>query len=157
SDLVSDAEVARLTDALSPLVGLPGSNLAADETESAWRRFVVALAAHRPTVLVFEDLHWADESMVRFVERLGASVRDVPLLLLCTARPELLEREPTWAGAVAGSVTITLPPLRDSEIATMYAHLLGKAAFTAGVLEPLIEFADGNPLYALAYTRMLAE
>jgi class 3 adenylate cyclase len=156
-ELVSDTEAARLADALSPLVGLPGSNLAADETESAWRRFVVALAAHRPTVLVFEDLHWADESMVRFVERLGASVRDVPLLLLCTARPELLEREPSWAGAVAGSVTITLPPLRDNEIATMYANLLGKATFPAGMLDPLVELADGNPLYALEYTRMLAE
>jgi class 3 adenylate cyclase len=156
-DLVGPAETARLSDALGPLVGLPGSNLAADETESAWRRFVVALAVHQPTVLVFEDLHWADESMVRFVERLGASVRDVPLLLLCTARPELLEREPSWAGAVAGSVTITLPPLRDPEIATMYAHLLGQATFSAEVLGPLIEFADGNPLYALEYTRMLAE
>src|SRR6185503_18386370 len=129
SELVSETEAARLADALGPLVGLPGSNLAADETESAWRRFVVALAAHRPTVLVFEDLHWADESMVRFVERLGASVRNVPLLLLCTARPELLEREPSWAGAVSGSLTIALPPLRDTEIATIYAHLLGQATF----------------------------
>ena len=64
------------------------------ETESAWRRFLLALAATGPTVLVFEDLHWADESMLRFVELLGASVRDVPLLVVCTARPELLERQP---------------------------------------------------------------
>jgi class 3 adenylate cyclase/tetratricopeptide (TPR) repeat protein len=155
--IVVQSEADRLADALSPLVGLPGPKLAPDETESAWRRFVVALAAHRPTVLVFEDLHWADESMVRFVERLGASVRDVPLLLLCTARPELLERNPSWAGAVAGSVTITLPPLRDAEIATMYAHLLGAAAFPTGSLSSLVELADGNPLYALEYTRMLAE
>ena len=150
-------EVARLSDPLGPLVGLPGPKLAADETESAWRRFVVALAAHRPTVLVFEDLHWADESMVRFVERLGASVRDVPLLLLCAARPELLEREPSWAGAIPGSVTITLPPLRDAEIATMYTHLFGQGDLPAGLLGPLVELADGNPLYAPEYTRMLVE
>ncbi|MEU7869768.1 adenylate/guanylate cyclase domain-containing protein [Dactylosporangium sp. NPDC049140] len=155
--IVVPSEAERLADALSPLVGLPGPKLAPDETESAWRRFVVALAAHRPTVLVFEDLHWADESMVRFVERLGASVRDVPLLLLCTARPELLERNPSWAGAVAGAVTITLPPLRDAEIATMYAHLLGAATFPSQSLSSLVELADGNPLYALEYTRMLAE
>ncbi|WP_432829536.1 adenylate/guanylate cyclase domain-containing protein [Dactylosporangium sp. CA-092794] len=154
---VGPSEAERLAEALSPLVGLPGPKLAPDETESAWRRFVVALAAHRPTVLVFEDLHWADESMVRFVERLGASVRDVPLLLLCTARPELLERNPSWAGAVAGAVSITLPPLRDTEIATMYAHLLGAAAFPSQSLSSLVELADGNPLYALEYTRMLAE
>jgi len=156
-DLVGPLEVARLSDPLGPLVGLPASKLAADEIESAWRRFVVALAAHRPTVLVFEDLHWADDSMVRFVERLAASVRDVPLLLLCTARPELLEREPSWAGAVSGSVTITLPPLRDAEIATIYTHLFGAATFPSGLLDPLVELADGNPLYALEYTRMLVE
>ncbi|MFG2042556.1 adenylate/guanylate cyclase domain-containing protein [Dactylosporangium sp. NPDC048998] len=155
--IVGPSEAERLAEALSPLVGLPGPKLAPDETESAWRRFVVALAAHRPTVLVFEDLHWADESMVRFVERLGASVRDVPLLLLCTARPELLERNPSWAGAVAGAVSITLPPLRDTEIATMYAHLLGAATFPSQSLSSLVELADGNPLYALEYTRMLAE
>ncbi|MFF5227142.1 AAA family ATPase [Dactylosporangium sp. NPDC000521] len=157
SVIVTPSEAERLADALSPLVGLPGPKLAPDETESAWRRFVVALAAHRPTVLVFEDLHWADESMVRFVERLGASVRDVPLLLLSTARPEFLERNASWAGAIAGSVTITLPPLRDAEIATMYAHLLGQAAFPGHSLNSLVELADGNPLYALEYTRMLAE
>ncbi|MER7005714.1 adenylate/guanylate cyclase domain-containing protein [Dactylosporangium sp. NPDC000555] len=155
--IVGPSEAERLAEALSPLVGLPGPKLTPDETESAWRRFVVALATHRPTVLVFEDLHWADESMVRFVERLGASVRDVPLLLLCTARPELLERNPSWAGAVAGAVSITLPPLRDTEIATMYAHLLGAATFPSQSLSSLVELADGNPLYALEYTRMLAE
>ncbi|GAA2612947.1 hypothetical protein GCM10010399_49800 [Dactylosporangium fulvum] len=155
--IVGPSEAERLAEALSPLVGLDGPKMPADETESAWRRFVVALAAHRPTVLVFEDLHWADESMIRFVERLAASVRDVPLLLLCTARPEFLEHNPSWAGAVAGSVTITLPPLRDTEIATMYAHLLGQAAFPTGSLSSLVELADGNPLYALEYTRMLAE
>ncbi|MCW2643643.1 MAG: adenylyl cyclase [Dactylosporangium sp.] len=156
-DLVDPAEVARLSDALSPLVGLRGSTLAADEAESAWRRFIVALASRRPTVLVFEDLHWADEKMLRFVELLGASARDVPLMLLCTARPELAERNPTWAGTISGSLTIALPPLRRPEIAKMYAHLLGEAAFPAEMFDPLVELADGNPLYAHEYTRMLIE
>jgi predicted ATPase/class 3 adenylate cyclase len=156
-ELVGPAEVARLSDALSPLVGLRGSKLAAEEAESAWRRFIVALANRRPTVLVFEDLHWADEKMLRFVELLGATVRDVPLMVLCTARPELVERDPTWAGTITGSLTIALPPLRNPEIAKMYAHLLGQAAFPPEMLSPLVELADGNPLYAHEYTRMLIE
>ncbi|MGC9667279.1 AAA family ATPase [Planosporangium sp. 12N6] len=156
-DLVDPAEAARLSDALGPLVGLRGPTLAAEEAESAWRRFVVALAARRPTVLVFEDLHWADEKVLRFVELLGASVRDVPLMLLCTARPELVERHPTWAGTISGSLTIALPPLRRPEIAKMYANLLGQAAFPAEMFDPLVELADGNPLYAHEYTRMLIE
>ncbi|WP_121155881.1 adenylate/guanylate cyclase domain-containing protein [Micromonospora pisi] len=148
---------ARLVDALRPLVGLPGPALPVEETESAWRRVLVALAARRPTVLVFEDLHWADEAMLRFVELLGASARDVPLLLLCTARPELVDREPSWAASITSSLTINLPPLRNTGIASLYAHMFGQAAFSADMLSPLVEVADGNPLYAYEYVRMLIE
>ncbi|HEX7744738.1 MAG TPA: AAA family ATPase, partial [Micromonosporaceae bacterium] len=157
AELAGPAEGGRLVDGLRPLVGLPGPPLPAEEAESAWRRFLVALAARRPTVLVFEDLHWADDTMLRFVELLGASARDVPLLLLCTARPELIDRDPTWAGTITGSVTITLPPLRNSGIASLYAHMFGQAAFAADMLSPLVELADGNPLYAQEYVRMLIE
>jgi class 3 adenylate cyclase len=147
----------RLFDALSPLVGLPGTKVAADEAESARRRFVMALATRQPTVLVFEDLHWADEPMLRCVELLGASIRGVPLLLLCTARPELATREPTWSATIGGALTITLPPLRDAEIAQMYSQLLSTEAFSTESLDPLVELAHGNPLYAHEYTKMLVE
>ncbi|SCL16269.1 Predicted ATPase [Micromonospora nigra] len=156
-ELVGPGERDRVTDALRPLVGLPGTALPAEEAESAWRRFLLALAARGPTVLVFEDLHWADDAMLRFVELLGAAARDVPLLLLCTARPELVDRDPSWAGTITGSVTITLPPLRDTGIASLYAHMFGPAPFSADLLTPLIEVAGGNPLYAHEYVRMLIE
>lgn len=156
-DLVPPPDADRLTAALRPLVGLPGPKLPAEETESAWRRFMIALAARQPTVLVFEDLHWADSTMLRFVELLGSCARNVPLLLLCTARLELAERQPSWTAATAGSLTITLPPLRDSGIAALYTHLFGQAAFPAELLGPLVEVAGGNPLYAHEYVRMLIE
>ncbi|WP_243707649.1 adenylate/guanylate cyclase domain-containing protein [Micromonospora sp. KC606] len=157
ADLVGSGEQDRVTDALRPLVGLAGTGLPAEEAESAWRRFLLALAARRPTVLVFEDLHWADAAMLRFVELLGAAARDVPLLLLCTARPELVDRDPSWAGTITGSVTVTLPPLRDAGIAALYQHMFGQAAFPAEMLTPLVEVAGGNPLYAHEYVRMLIE
>ncbi|MEV0154626.1 adenylate/guanylate cyclase domain-containing protein [Micromonospora sp. NPDC050686] len=156
-ELVGPGERDRIVPALRPLVGLAGATLPAEEAESACRRFLLALAARRPTVLVFEDLHWADDAMLRFVELLGAAARDAPLLLLCTARPELIDRDPSWAGIITGSVTITLPPLRDTGIASLYAHMFGQAAFTAEMLNPLIEVAGGNPLYAHEYVRMLIE
>ncbi|MFV2019492.1 adenylate/guanylate cyclase domain-containing protein [Micromonospora sp. LOL_023] len=150
-------ETDRLVDALRPLVGLPHRNLPAEETESAWRRFLLALAARQPTVLVFEDLHWADGAMLRFVELLSATARQVPLLLLCTARPELISRDQGWAGTTSGALTVTLPPLRDSGVATLYAHMFGGVPFSADLLGPLVEVADGNPLYAHEYVRMLME
>ncbi|HEX5740656.1 MAG TPA: adenylate/guanylate cyclase domain-containing protein, partial [Pilimelia sp.] len=150
-------EAERLTDALRPLVGLPGPKLPAEEAESAWRRFLIAMARRRPTVLAIEDLHCADRTMLRFVELLGACARDVPLLLLGTARPELIDREPGWAGTISGSLTITLPPLRPTAIASLYASLFGQAVFASDMLRPLVELADGNPLYAQEYVRMLIE
>jgi hypothetical protein len=153
--VVPPAEAGRLVDALRPLVGLEGGRMPAEEAESAWRRFLVALAARRPTVLVFEDLHWAGDTMLRFLELLAASARDVPLMLLCTARPELLDRAPGWAGT--SSLAITLPPLPGAGIATLYSHLFGRGPVSADMLGPLVEVADGNPLYAHEYVRMLIE
>lgn len=155
--LVPAAEVDRFADALGPLVGLGWTRLTAPETESAWRRFVMALATNRPTVLVFEDMHWADEPMLRFVEMLSASVHDVPLLVVATSRPELRESHPTWTGAVTGTVSLSLPPLRDVDISQMYTQMFGSAVFPEDLLSPLVEVADGNPLYAHEYVRMLVE
>ncbi|GAA4442769.1 ATP-binding protein [Phytohabitans houttuyneae] len=155
ADLVPAAEATRLVDALRPLVGLDGNRMPAEEAESAWRRFLVALAARRPTVLVFEDLHWAGENMLRFLELLAASARDVPLMVLCTARPELVDQAPGWAGT--SSLAITLPPLPDHGIAALYSHLFGRGPVAADMLGPLVEVADGNPLYAHEYVRMLIE
>lgn len=157
--VASGAEADRFIDALGPLVGLPGtlSPGNAEEAESAWRRFLIAMAQRRPTVLVFEDLHWADEPMRRFIELLAATARDEPLLILGTARPELIDRDASWAGTIAGSLTITLTPLRDASMVALYGYLLGRATFTAEALRPLVEVAGGNPLYAQEYVRMLVE
>ena len=159
--LVSGPDADRLVTALEPLVGLPGlgptTENRAEEAESAWRRFLIAMAARRPTVLVFEDLHWADESMLRFIELLATAARDVPLLVLCTSRPELIDRDASWAGTITGSFTITLPPLRDRGMVALYQHMLGQAAFATELLRPLMELANGNPLYAQEYVRMLVE
>jgi class 3 adenylate cyclase len=153
-ELTTGDDAARLADALGPLVGLPGQGLSPVETEQAWRRFILAMATRQPTVLVFEDLHWADETMLRFVEMLGASARGLPLLVLCTARPELRERHPSWTSTITGTISISLPPLRDSDISTMFSLMFGQQTVTP---EPLIELADGNPLYAQEYVRMLLE
>ncbi len=156
-DLMPAGESARVSDALRPLLGLPGSPLSTEDAESAWRRFLLALAVRGPTVLVFEDLHWADDRMLGFVELIGATMRDVPLLVVCTARPELVDREPGWTGGIAGVLAISLRPLRDEHIATMYAQMFGQATFPPELLRSLVELADGMPLYAHEYGRMLVE
>ncbi|MEV4482190.1 adenylate/guanylate cyclase domain-containing protein [Micromonospora coxensis] len=154
---LGDAPGVRLAGALGPLLGVPGERLVPGEAEAAWRRFLLALAGQGPTVLVFEDMHWADQAMLTFVEQLGASARGVPLLVVATARPELRERHPAWTGTISGTMSISVPPMHDADIDTLYSLLLGHATLPASARAPLIEFADGNPLYAQEYARMLLD
>ena len=104
-----EAERPWLLQRLAPLVGAE-SAMPAERQElfTAWRRFLEGLAAARPTVLVFEDLHWADEALLAFLEHLAEWVEGVPLLVLCTARPELFERRPGWGAGQRNAHTINL-------------------------------------------------
>jgi class 3 adenylate cyclase len=103
-DALEDASDARWVEShLRPLVGLEAdTGLGGDrrgEAFAAWRRFLEALAEQRPLVLVLEDLHWADEGLLDFVDELVDWLSGVPLLVVCSARPELLERRPGWGAA----------------------------------------------------------
>jgi class 3 adenylate cyclase/tetratricopeptide (TPR) repeat protein len=145
---------------LAPLVGLsaeaPG---AAERSESfaAWRLFLEAIAATRPLIVVFEDLHWADGAMLEFVEHLVDWSTGVPLLVVCTARPELYEREPSWGGGKRNSTTISLSPLTGEETARLLSALFGQAVLPAETQAALLEHAGGNPLYAEEFVRMLTD
>ena len=130
---------------------------ARDESFAAWRRFVEALAEQRPTVLVFEDLHWADDELLDFVDELVDWVENVPLLVVATARPELFERRPGWGGGKRNSLTVSLAPLGDSDTARLLAALLDKKLLPADQQQELLARAGGNPLYAEQFARMFAE
>jgi class 3 adenylate cyclase/tetratricopeptide (TPR) repeat protein len=146
---------------LGALVGAAGQDggAPADRAESfaAWRRFLEALAASGPLVLVFEDLHWADPAMVEFVDHLVDWAAGVPMLVLCTARPELYERQSGWGGGKRNSATISLSPLSDEESARLVASLLSEAVLPADTQTALLERAGGNPLYAEEFVRMLTD
>jgi predicted ATPase/class 3 adenylate cyclase len=137
-----------------PLVGL-GSGVAGAERRgeafAAWRRFFEALAEERPLVLVFEDIHWADDDLLDFIDDLTEWATDVPLLVVCTARPELLERRAGWGGGKRNAATISLTPLADDEVAELVTALVGEER------PELVAHAGGNPLYAEEYARMLAQ
>src|SRR5436309_3717958 len=160
AELVVDGAEQELLDVhLRALAGIGGEKAAASEGESfaAWRRFLEVLAEQRPLVLVFEDLHWADDALLDFVDELVERVADVPLLVLSTARPELLERRPGWGGGKPNAVTLSLPPLPDDATARLVASLLDRPALAAERQQALLAKIGGNPLYAEQYTRALVE
>jgi class 3 adenylate cyclase/tetratricopeptide (TPR) repeat protein len=147
-----------LRSSLAPLVGIgDGTTGGSEETFTAWRRFIEGIAAQRPLVLVFEDLHWADASLLEFVEHLVDWSSGVPLLVLCTARPELYERHPGWGGGKRNSNTISLSPLGSEDTTRLLAALLRKAVLPVETQRLLLEHAGGNPLYAEEFVRMLSD
>jgi class 3 adenylate cyclase len=147
---------------LGPLVGLEAVAGGAGsggrvEAFAAWRRFFESLAEDGPTVLVFEDIHWADDALLDFIDLLADRAGAIPLLIACTARPELLERREHWGGGKTNATTISLTPLADEETARLVAELLGQAVLPVAVQETLLERSVGNPLYAQEYVRMLQD
>jgi class 3 adenylate cyclase len=147
-----------LLQRLGPLVGVEAVSPAErQELFTAWRRYLEGLAAARQTVLVFEDLHWADEALLAFLEHLADWAEGVPLLLLCTARPELYERHPGWAAGIRNATTINLPPLSDGETAELVSHLITTSVLSAELEQAVLERAGGNPLYAEEFVRLLAD
>jgi class 3 adenylate cyclase/tetratricopeptide (TPR) repeat protein len=156
--LIEPDERAWIERHLRPLLGLVeqrgAGDTSMDEARGAWRRFLEALAERRPTVLVFEDLHWADDGLLDFLDHLIDRTHDVPLLVLCTARPELLTRRPGWGGGKANAATISLVPLSDEETARLLAGLMERAVLPAELQSVLLARAGGNPLYAEEFARM---
>jgi class 3 adenylate cyclase/tetratricopeptide (TPR) repeat protein len=143
---------------LAPLVGAEAASPAErQELFTAWRRFLESLAAARPSVLVFEDLHWADGALLDFLEHLAEWSQGVPLLVLCTARPELYERRPGWGAGQRNAQTINLAPLSDQETAELVSHLVATTVLGEELERAILEFAGGNPLYAEEFVRLLAD
>ena len=115
------------------------------EVFDAARRFVEGLAHQRPTLLIFDDIHWAHPSMLDLIESLAARAKDAPLLLLCLARPELLDIRPMWGGGQASSFTIRLEPLAEADAHELAMQLT--SALASDIAAQIEGTAGGNPLF----------
>jgi class 3 adenylate cyclase/tetratricopeptide (TPR) repeat protein len=146
---------------LRALVGLEGEEILFGDRKAeafaAWRQFIERLAQQRPTVLVLDDIHWADDALLDFIEHLVAWASDVQLLLLCTARPELFERRPGWQADSSTSRVVALGPLSEAETHELFDALLGMARLPDETRAALLTGAGGNPLYAEEFVRMLVD
>jgi class 3 adenylate cyclase/tetratricopeptide (TPR) repeat protein len=153
------AEAPRVERYVRPLVGLPVEGASSDratEAHAAWRRLFEGIAEQRPLVLVFEDLHWADDGLLDFVDHIADWARGVPLLLLCTARPELLERRPHWGGGKLNASTLALAPLTEAETEELVVAL-GREHVDDAARAVVLARAAGNPLYAEQFVRMVSD
>ena len=145
-----------LRQRLRPLLGLEAAQASREESFAAWTLFLQHVASADPTVLVLEDLHWAGEGMLAFVQHLASERLDVPLLIVGTARPELLTKRPDALKPADGVGRVVLSPLRRKDAARLVSSLLDER-LAATVRGPVLERVGGNPLYAEEYVRLLLD
>ena len=143
---------------LLPLLGIEASSQAErEELFTAWRRFLEKMADRHPTVLVFEDLHWADDAMLGFLEHLADRAEGVPLMIVGTTRPELYEQYPDFGNRLRNTTAINLTPLSPRETARLVSALLDTTVIPAELQQPILDRSGGNPLYAEEFVRLLKD
>jgi class 3 adenylate cyclase/tetratricopeptide (TPR) repeat protein len=127
--------------------------------EIAWaaREWAVRLAEPQPLVLVFEDIHWAEEPLLELAEHLAEYVRDAPLFILCLARPELLEVRPSWGGGRLRSAAIELEPLDTDDARELIAALVAGTTLGEACHDDILDTTEGNPLFVEETVRLLVE
>ena len=151
-------------EAIAELLGLASGVMDAVEGERgqpeiAWaaREFVDELADVQPLILVFEDIHWAEEPLLELIDHLAQWVRERSLLIVCLARPELLDVRPSWGGGRIRSTAIELEPLAREESEELASALLAQHDLSDHVTPSLLEKTEGNPLFVEETVRMLVE
>jgi DNA-binding SARP family transcriptional activator len=154
--LADDPDAGRVADRIAGALGVAEPAVGTEETFWAVRKLLERLAHRRPVVVVFDDIHWAEPTFLDLVEYLADLSRSSPVLLLCLARPELLEERPAWGGGKLNASSILLGPLSERESAALLEQL-HEAPVDERVRTRLFEAAEGNPLFIEQMLAMLAE
>jgi class 3 adenylate cyclase/tetratricopeptide (TPR) repeat protein len=155
--LFSDAPTAEWVRArLEAVAGVGGTPDGIEQAElfSAWSRFFEALATRNPLVIVVEDLHWADEAMLDFLEHITDWAVSSPILVVTTARPELFSLRGSWGGGKRNAATVSLTPLNAEQAAVLLGALLETTVLDAAVQQAILDRSEGNPLYVTEFVRL---
>ena len=152
----SEAVADLLAVALGVLGAAEGERTSAELTWAALR-WAEQLADLQPLVLVFEDVHWAEEPLLDLIEHLARSLRNVPVLIVAVTRPDLLDTRPSWGGGIRRASAIELEPLDSHESEELADALLARAEVPPARRALVLERAEGNPLFIEEIARMLRE
>jgi class 3 adenylate cyclase len=146
AELVGESDSGEVAEHIGSLIGLETEATAAGREELFYsaRRLIEGLARRQPTLLVFEDVHWADAGTLDLLETLASRLRDVPLVIFALARPELLETKPSWGGGLPGYTALPLEPLGEPQARELAERLLADTGLEP---EAIVGTAEGNPLF----------
>ena len=155
--LIGDPDAKTVATSIGGAIGQSEIHGPAEETFWAVRKLFEALARERPLVVVLEDIHWAEPTFLDLIDHVAEWSRDAPILLLCLARPELLETRPSWGGGKLDSGSLILDALTDAEADELIDSLVGQSELTPGLRRQIAEKAEGNPLFVEQMLALLAE
>ena len=142
SSAVADELVVRRIDA-----ALGGGEATADEIALAFRKLFEALARQRPLIVVVDDIHWAEPTLLDLIEYLAAFAADAPLFLLCSTRPDLFDQRPQWATPKPNATLVTLEPLPEEQTQTLVDELDELGELGGEARARIVAAAEGNPLF----------
>ena len=156
ASLADTADGERIASLVGGLFGWspPG---ATEDSFWAVRKVLEHLARERPVVVVFDDIHWSEPTMLDLIEHLADWTRDAAVLLVCVARPELLDIRSGWGGGKMNATSILLEPLPGDEASLLVDNLLGRAAIPQVARDRILEAAEGNPLFVEEMLAMLID
>ena len=147
---------ADVTERLASATGFSAATFPLGEINWAVRKFFEKLAADLPLVVVFDDIHWAENAFLELLEHVSDSAIDAPIWLLSAARHDLIEAHPDW-GTKSKETKLVLHPLDDAASAQVIANVLGSADLPADVVARIVGAAEGNPLYVEQMLSMLID
>ena len=153
----AEVDAAQIVDRVGVVLGL--SEMATSPEETFWgvRRLLQALANERPHVVIFDDLHWAETILLSLIEHLAEHGHGGPLLLLCLARSEFVERRPDFGRLAGDTATVALDPLNAYESEQLITNLVGEGNVPAELARRVSAHTAGNPLYVGEMVRMLVD
>jgi predicted ATPase len=147
SALQEEVDADAIRRRIEAAVGVTDSSGRIEETFWAVRRLFEAVAKKRPLLLVFEDIHWAEPSFLDLIEYLAHWMRDGSVLLVCFARPELLDQRPSWTAATPTSAVLILEPLSEAAARAIAADLVADTQLSERECDRIVEVSEGNPLF----------
>jgi class 3 adenylate cyclase/tetratricopeptide (TPR) repeat protein len=155
--LKDDPDAEAIAGRIDGAIGRSEVHGPAEEVFWAVRKLFEALARKRPLVVVFEDIHWAEPTFLGLIDHVAEWSRDAPILLLCLARPELLETRPNWGGGKLNSGSLVLGPLTDAEADALIDSLPAESELMPRLRQQIAATAEGNPLFVEQMLALLAE
>jgi class 3 adenylate cyclase len=146
-----------ILDRVCPTIGLSSDVVPTEEAFWGFRKFLEAVAAKQPLIVVIDDLHWAEPTMLDLIDHVADWSREAPILLLAIARPELLDARPHWGGGKLNATTILLEPLGAEDSEQLIGNLVEDPRLAQEVQRRIGDTAEGNPLFVEELVAMLVD